>query len=191
MHTRLGLTEPFLSNFILLTSYWERVTNTVVSTRTTLEISAQKWPEEQSYSCCWPCCASLGCIESIRCSHILHFRNFHINNGWRFHFHTFKDPLVSVHSEGPMNVRAFIVRTGANREVRDWVSQGEHHLLLLVRHTRLLIDPPFSPHTPVLWAHPSLQFLQPLLHMRGHLQTAKMKSPLVTQDSTVEQMAMM
>lgn len=129
---------------------------------------------------------TLGARDEHCCCPEMTGSKFPIDDGWRYHFHTFKDPLVSVHSEGPMNVRAFIVRTGANREVRDWVSQGEHHLLLLVRHTRLLIDPPFSPHTPVLGAHPSLQFLQPLLHMRGHLQTAKMK---IMQDSTAEQMA--
>lgn len=65
------------------------------------------------------------------------------------------------------------------------MSEGKCHLLQLVRHSHPLIGPPLSRHTSGLCSHLSLQFLQTLLHMRRHLQTARRRTPLVMQNITV------
>lgn len=75
--------------------------------------------------------------------------------------HTLKDLLLSARSHSE-SARVSGGMCGSE-------TKGERHLLRLVRRTHLLINPPFLLRSPVLRAHPSLQFLQTLLHMRGHL----------------------
>lgn len=80
---------------------------------------------------------------------------------WRFHWQTLKDVLPSARSHGRINV-------SIDKDARDAVREGERHLLQPVGRSGLLISPILS-RAPVLGAHPSLQLLQTLLHMRGHL----------------------
>lgn len=71
--------------------------------------------------------------------------------------------------------------------------EGERHLPQPVGPSWPLIEPPFWGRGAVLRAYSSLQFLQTLLHVRGHLQAVMMmmmmKMPLVMQAVTIAQAA--